>query len=143
MNEVDKCVYYRYGGGEGVILCLYVDDILIFGTRTAMIDEIKSFLSRCFDMKDLGPADVILNIKLMKNENRIRFSQSHYTEKVLIRFGFADFKIAPTPYDASVKLQKFEGQGRDQLRYSQIIGSLMYLASATRPYMSYAMSKLS
>ena len=48
MNEVDKCVYYHYGGGEGVILCLNVDDILIFGTSTAVIDEIKSFLSsRC------------------------------------------------------------------------------------------------
>jgi hypothetical protein len=29
INEADKCVYYRYGGGKGVILCLYVDDILI------------------------------------------------------------------------------------------------------------------
>ena len=26
VNEADKCVYYRYGGGDGVILCLYVDD---------------------------------------------------------------------------------------------------------------------
>jgi hypothetical protein len=66
VNEVDKCVYYRYGGGEGVILCLYVNDILIFGTNTRVIDEIKSFLSRYFYMKDLGPADVILNIKLIK-----------------------------------------------------------------------------
>jgi hypothetical protein len=32
---------------------------------------------------------------------------------------------------------------RDQLRYSQIIGSLMYLASATRPDISFAVSKLS
>jgi hypothetical protein len=31
VNEADKCVYYRFGGGKGVILCLYVDDILIFG----------------------------------------------------------------------------------------------------------------
>ena len=143
MNEADKCVYYRYGGGEGVILCLYVDDIFIFGTSTAVIDEIKSFLSRCFDKKDLGPANVILNIKLMKNENGITLSQSHYTEKVLSRFGFADCKVAPTPYDASVEFRKFEGQGRDQLRYSQIIGSLMYLASATRPDISYAVGKLS
>ena len=35
VNESDKCVYYRHGGGEGVILCLYVDDILIFGTDTS------------------------------------------------------------------------------------------------------------
>jgi hypothetical protein len=96
-------VYYHYGGGEGVILCLYVYDILIFGTSTAVIDEIKTFLSRCFDMKDLGPADVILNIKLIKNKNAITLSQSHYTEKVLSRFGYADSKIAPTPHDASVK----------------------------------------
>ena len=66
MNEADKCVSYRYGRGEGVILCLYVNDILIFGISTTVIDEIKSFLSRCFDLKDLGPVDVILNIKLMK-----------------------------------------------------------------------------
>jgi hypothetical protein len=32
---------------------------------------------------------------------------------------------------------------RDHLRYSQIIGSLMYLASATRPDISFALSKLS
>jgi hypothetical protein len=31
----------------------------------------------------------------------------------------------------------------DQLRYSQIIGSLMYLASATRSDIAYAVSKLS
>jgi hypothetical protein len=41
VNEVDKCVYYRYGGGEGVILCLYVDDILILGTSLDVIKETK------------------------------------------------------------------------------------------------------
>ena len=36
VNEANKCVYYRYGGGEGVILCLYVDDILIFGSSLSV-----------------------------------------------------------------------------------------------------------
>ena len=45
VNEADKCVYYRHGGGEGVILCLYVDDILIFGTNLKVIEEVKSFVS--------------------------------------------------------------------------------------------------
>ena len=41
VNESDKCVYYRHGGGEGVILCLYVDDILIFGTNLELIKEVR------------------------------------------------------------------------------------------------------
>jgi hypothetical protein len=43
VNEADKCVCYRFGGGEGVILCLYVDDILIFGTSLNVIKEVKEF----------------------------------------------------------------------------------------------------
>jgi hypothetical protein len=71
VNEVDTCVYYRYGGGKGVILCLYVDDILIFGISIDEINDVKSFLSQSFDIKDLREADVILNIKLNKGENGI------------------------------------------------------------------------
>jgi hypothetical protein len=61
VNEADKYVYYWYGGGEGIILCLYVDDILIFGSIIKVIKEVKEFLSNNFQMKDLGEADVILN----------------------------------------------------------------------------------
>ena len=143
VNEADRCVYYRHGGGQGVILCLYVDDILIFGTNIDVVNEVKSFLSKSFDMKDLGEADVILNIKLIKNENGLTLSQSHYVEKVLSRFGYSDSKPSPTPYDPSVILRKNKKLAKDQLRYSQIIGSLMYLASATRPDISFAVSKLS
>jgi hypothetical protein len=136
-------VYYRHGGGQGVILYLYVDDILIFGTSLDMINEVKTFLCQSFDMKDMGKADVILNIKLIKGENGITLTQSHYVEKVLSRFGYKDSKPSLTPYDHSLILQKNKRIDRDQLRYSQMIGSLMYLASATRPDISFVVSKLS
>ena len=45
MNKADRCVYYRFGGGNGIILCLYVDDILIFGNNVEVINEVKNFLS--------------------------------------------------------------------------------------------------
>ena len=64
-------------------------------------------------------------------------------EKVLSRFGFSDCEPALTPYDPSVLLRKNQRIARDQLRYSQIIGSLMYLASATKPDISFAVCKLS
>ncbi|KAK3121646.1 hypothetical protein QOZ80_8BG0657920 [Eleusine coracana subsp. coracana] len=108
-----------------------------------MINEVKTFLCQSFDMKDLGEADVILNIKLIKGENGITLTQYHYVEKLLNRFGYKDSKSSPTPYDRNLILRKNKRIGRDQLRYSQIIGSLMYLASATRPDISFAVSKLS
>ena len=95
-------------------------------------------------MKVLGVADIILNIKLLRDENGgITLLQSHYVEKVLSRFGYSDCTPSPTPYEASVLLRKNRRIARDQLRYSQIIGSLMYLASATRPDISFVVSKLS
>jgi hypothetical protein len=122
---------------------LYVDDILIFGTSLNVINEVKTFLFQSFDMKDMGDADVILNIKLIKGENGITLTQSHYVEKVLSHFSYKNSKPSPTPFDRSLVLRKNKGIGRDQLRYSQKIGSLMYLASATRPHISFAVSKLS
>lgn len=47
-------------------MCLYVDNILIIGTDFDAINEVKSFLSQSFDMNDLGEANVILNINLLK-----------------------------------------------------------------------------
>jgi hypothetical protein len=86
---------------------------------------------------------VILNIKLNKNKSGITLLQSHYVEKILSQFGFIDGKSSPTPYDPSVILRKNKNEPTDQLKYSQIICSLMYLASATRPDISLALSKLS
>jgi hypothetical protein len=144
VNETEKYMYYRFGGVEGVILCLYVDDILIFRTSLNVIKEVKDFLSQNFVMNDMGGADVILNIKLVTESNGgVTLSQSHYVEKVLSRFGYNDCKPISTPCDASVVLRKNKRIIRDQLRYFQIIGSLMYLASATRPDFSFVVSKLS
>jgi hypothetical protein len=108
-----------------------------------VINEVKTFLCQSFDMKDMGEIDVILNIKLIKGENEITLPQSHYVENVLSRFGYKKRKLSPTPYDPSLILRKNKRIGRDQLRYSQMIESLMYLASGTRSDISFTMSKLS
>jgi hypothetical protein len=99
-------VYYHNGGDQRVILCLYVDDILIFGTNLDMINKVKTFLCQSFDIKDLIETDVILSIKLIKGENEIILTQSHYAEKVLSHFGYKDNKPSRTPDDPSLILQK-------------------------------------
>jgi hypothetical protein len=82
-----------------------MDGILISGTNIEVINDVKSFLSKSFDMKDLEETDVILNIKLIKDENGIIF-------------GYMGSKPSPTPYDPSVILRKNKKIAKDQLRYS-------------------------
>jgi hypothetical protein len=64
-------------------------------------------------------------------------------ENVLSSFSYKDNKTSPAPYDPSLILRKNKRIGRDQLRYSQIIGSLMYFPSASRSNISFVVSKLS
>ena len=71
VNESDKCIYYKTKNRLCTIICLYVDDMLIFGSNLHVINDVKSMLSANFDMKDLGEADVILCIKITRTENEI------------------------------------------------------------------------
>ena len=44
LNQADKCVYSKFDeSGKGVIICLYVDDMLIFGTDQNQVDPQKNF----------------------------------------------------------------------------------------------------
>lgn len=54
ISEADKSVYTKVNCDSCVIIHLYVDNILIFGTNIGHINDTKSFLSSNFDMKDLG-----------------------------------------------------------------------------------------
>ena len=64
---MDKCVYTKYIEKECVIIALYVDDILIFGTSLSVVHSTKRLLASQFDMKDMGEAKVILGVKITKN----------------------------------------------------------------------------
>jgi transposase InsO family protein len=143
INECDKCVYIMHTSKGYVIVCLYVDDMLIIGSDNEMIKSTKRMLNKQFDMKDMGVADVILGMKISKTSDGYTLSQSHYIEKILGKFGKYDERPARTPVDPSLHLPKNKGDSVSQLEYSQIIGSLMYLMNCTRPDIAYAVSKLS
>jgi hypothetical protein len=49
-----------------MILCLYIDDIMILGSKIQVINITKSLLSKHFNIKDLSSVNVILGIKLLK-----------------------------------------------------------------------------
>ena len=66
INECDKCVYVKDTKHGYVIICLYVDDVLIVGSHDKIITSTKNMLNLRFDMKYLGLAIVILGIKIKR-----------------------------------------------------------------------------
>ena len=77
MNTSDSCVCSKVIGLDCVIICLYVDDMLIFGTSVHIVNEIKKLLSSHFEMKDMGEANVILGIKIRKTDDGFSSCQSY------------------------------------------------------------------
>ncbi|GJQ96763.1 retrovirus-related pol polyprotein from transposon TNT 1-94 [Tanacetum coccineum] len=88
----------------GVILCLYVDEILIVETNMEGINETKKFLSSCFQMKDMNKVDTILGIKVKRHNGGYALNQFHYIDKIIDKFQHLNIKDANTPYESSCKL---------------------------------------
>ena len=143
INECDKYVYVKNTERGSVIICLYVDDILIMGSNNEIIKTTKDMFNNKFDMKDLGVADVILGIKISKTLDGLILSQSHYIEKILIKFKQNDSSPMRTPVDVNLHLFKNNGKSFSQQEYAQAISSLMYVMNCTRSDIAYAVSKLS
>lgn len=77
-------------------------------------------------------------------------SQKKYIQDVLKRFNMQDCKPVATPMNPAVKLSKKMSptteEEKKQMRripYKNLIGSLMYLATSTRPDIAHAVSALS
>ena len=74
INDADKCIYNKYEDNTCVVICLYVDDMLIFRTSLEVVCETKKFLGSKFDMKYLGKAKVILGIKITRTPTGLKLS---------------------------------------------------------------------
>lgn len=80
-------------------MVLYVDDILLSANDIGMMHETNKFLSRTFEMKDLGDASFVLGIQIHRDRSRgiLGLSQKRYIKKVLKRFDMQKCKSWHTP----------------------------------------------
>lgn len=69
--EYDHCVYIKmYDQEKYIILFLYVDDMLVVGKDKDMIYRLKKDLGSQFAMKDLGPTQQILGMRIMSDRKK-------------------------------------------------------------------------
>ncbi|KAK8600765.1 hypothetical protein V6N12_050614 [Hibiscus sabdariffa] len=93
-NEYEPCVYKKISGSIVSFQILHVDDILIIGNDIPTLQSIKTWLSSCFSMKDIGDASYILGVKIYRDRSRrlLGLSPSTYIYKVLKRFSMEESK---------------------------------------------------
>ena len=65
--EDEPCVYKLIHEGKVVFLILYVDDILLIGNDVRKLSDIKVWLTKQFDMKDMGEAAFVLSIQIFRD----------------------------------------------------------------------------
>jgi hypothetical protein len=141
-------VCHQQEGDGPLFVILYVDDITILGASLQAVQRLKSDLSTCYKMSDLGEIESYLGICIMhdRSHKQLEIDQSGYLSNVLERFGMADASPhnTPLPTGADEHLKKFDGlaTASDIKHYQSLIGSLLYLQIGTRPDISFAVSRL-
>ncbi|GKA29330.1 retrotransposon protein, putative, ty1-copia subclass [Tanacetum coccineum] len=109
-------------------------------------EDAKSYLGRCFAMKDLGEAAYILGIKIYRDRSKwlIGLCQSAYIEKILIRFFMENSKCGSILMQENFKLSKSQGASTptevkhmQNVPYASVVGSIMYAVRCTHPDVAF------
>ena len=127
------------------ILLIWVDDIIIASNSASTIREVKEALGQMFRMKDLGRLSWFLNINFTFGTDSISMDQTKYIEKILNRFQMDGCKHRATPSELGVNKIITENSDdlADKKLYQEIVGSLIYVMTSTRPDLSFIVTKLS
>lgn len=152
-SKNDQCIYYLKNDTKDIlIVCIYVDDILIFSNNEEKENQLKDLLNKNFKMKDMGVATSILGIRITRNfeQKTISIDQKSYIEDILKRFKMLDCNPVTTPLDVNQKISSemspkscSEKEDMKLIPYREAIGSLLFAGLITRPDISFAVNFLS
>ena len=116
-----------------------------------LLHETKRFLSKQFEMKDLGDTSFVLGIQIYQDRSRgiLGLSQKRYMDKVLKRFGMQDCKPGDTSMSKGDKFSlcqcpknDLETKEMQKIPYASAVGSLMYAQVCTRLDIVYIVGML-
>jgi len=106
-----------------------MDDIVVTGNDPEERKALQNYLSKEFEMKDLGDLKYFLGIEMSRSNKGIFLSQRKYILNLLQETGMLVCQPAETPVEEGLKLCVESNQvSTDKGRYQRLVGRLMYLA---------------
>ena len=125
------------------MVSLCVDDLIITGNASHLIEAFKIQLAQTFEMKDLGEIHYCLGMEIWREGSKTMITQNKYTRDIMERFNMSESKSVSTLLEQNVKLSSVdETKEENGILYRQLVGSLNYLTT-TRPDIAYSVSILS
>ena len=143
-NSLADASLFVYNHNNIILYMLvYVDDLIITGSHTDILNKFIQSLSARFSLKDFGLLSYFLGMEVQRNSQGLYLTQTRYIADLLHKTKMSDAKPMPTPMCSSTTLTLQSGDPLPSgTEYRAVIGSLQYL-SLTRPDIAYAVNKLS
>ena len=147
----DASLYIFDQDGIKVIVPVFVDDITLASKSASKLDYFVTELGKHFKLRDLGETTFLLGVEITRKreKRKLYLSQRQYIVNKLEEFGMSDCKPVGTPMLPGSKLSSEDSPVSDDEKaemenvpYINAVGSLMYLATMTRPDIAYAVGVL-
>jgi hypothetical protein len=131
---------------DKLLVFFYVDDIVILAkpAHTTSLEEFERKLLRRYEIRSLGELSTFCGIQTRRDRSTgsIWLSQAAYLDKLSTKYP-SNRSSPATPLPLEELLPSNEPKNdANTTRYAQLVGSIGYIASATRPDVSKAHSKL-
>ncbi|XP_015164530.1 uncharacterized mitochondrial protein AtMg00810-like [Solanum tuberosum] len=107
-SHYDYSLFTKNVGAELVIVLVYVDDLLVTGSCTTLIDKTRNDLKLKFKIKDLGELKFFLGIEFARSKEGYVMNQLKYALELIFEMGLSGAKPVYTPLDPNVRLTSIE-----------------------------------
>ncbi|CAM9001561.1 unnamed protein product [Rhodiola kirilowii] len=129
--------------GDFLVLLVYVDDVVITGTSSSLINKVKQFIHNKFQIKDLGLLKYFLGLEVARSTSGIFLNQRKYALDILTDYNFIDCKPVKTPMESKHNLGTSAAPLLpDAAVYRRLVGRLIYL-TITLPDLAFPVHVLS
>lgn len=143
-NSVADTSTFVYIHGDHIVYVLvYIDDIIVTGSRISLVMGFIHVLATRFSLKEPTDLSYFLGVEATRTTSGLHLMQRKYIVDLLTKTKMLDAKPVTTLMVVSPKLTLQSGTPMaDPREYCTIIGSLQYL-SVTRPDIAYSVNRLS
>nr|GEW75779.1 copia protein [Tanacetum cinerariifolium] len=137
-SRAESSLFIYTHGYQVAYLLIYVDDIILTTSSTALLQQIIDSLHKEFDMTDLGVLNYFLGIFATRLSTGLFLSQKKYALQNFERAHMVACNPSWTPVDTEAKLGLDGVPVQDLTLYQSLSGGHQYL-TFTRPDLSYAL----